>query len=154
MRQVGFINKSATSPHSARRVAKSCTENHRAVKVSIAAANTNQSTTAASANTVTYRINALGQRVFKVGAGTFAYPGRVPFNDKLDSPPTQAQHPLVNWHGFRWAPAPGHRVTGRLNGAIAAPARDLWKSRRAPRKPLRKWRLAPSSTHRVSNGSG
>ena len=154
MRKVGFISKSAASPRSAMRVAESCTGNRRALKVAIASANASQSTTASSANTVTYRINALGQRVFKVGAGTFAYPARVPFNDKLDSPPTQAQHPLVKWHGFRWVPAPGHRVTGRLNGAIAAPARDLWKSRRGPRKPLRKWRLAPSSTHRVSNGSG
>ena len=64
---------------------------NRPLKVSIAAANASQATTAASANSVTYRINALGQRVLKLGAGSFAYPTKIPFNGKLNNPPTQAQ---------------------------------------------------------------
>ena len=68
---------------------------NRVLKVSIAAANTSQSTTASSANTVSYRINAMGQRVFKVGAGTFAYP-TLPFSGTLSNPPTQTQLQALN----------------------------------------------------------
>jgi RHS repeat-associated protein len=69
---------------------------NRPAKVAIAAANTSQATTAASANTVTYRFNALGQRVLKVGAGTFAYPTTIPFSGTLSNPPTQAQLQSLN----------------------------------------------------------
>ena len=69
---------------------------NRPAKVAIAAANASQATTAAGANTVFYRFNALGQRVLKVGAGTFAYPTTIPFSGTLSNPPTQAQLQSLN----------------------------------------------------------
>jgi RHS repeat-associated protein len=69
---------------------------NRLSKVAIAAANTAQATAATSANTVTYRINALGQRVQKIGAGTFAQPTTIPFAVTLSNPPTQAQLQALN----------------------------------------------------------
>ena len=51
---------------------------------------------ATSANTVTYRINALGQRVQKIGAGTYAQPTSIPFAVTLSNPPTQAQLQALN----------------------------------------------------------
>jgi RHS repeat-associated protein len=69
---------------------------NRLSKVAIANANTAQATAATSANTVTYRINALGQRVQKIGAGTFAQPSTIPFAVTLSNPPTQAQLQALN----------------------------------------------------------
>nr|HPH69846.1 hypothetical protein [Kofleriaceae bacterium] len=69
---------------------------NRLSKVAIANANTAQATAATSANTVTYRINALGQRVQKIGAGTFAQPTTIPFAVTLSNPPTQAQLQALN----------------------------------------------------------
>jgi RHS repeat-associated protein len=69
---------------------------NRPVKVAIAAANASQTSTAASANTVTYRFNALGQRVLKVGAGTFAAPTVFPYGGTLSNPPTQTQLQTLN----------------------------------------------------------
>ncbi|MEQ1593816.1 MAG: RHS repeat-associated core domain-containing protein [Casimicrobium sp.] len=69
---------------------------NRLSKVAIAAANTAQATAATSANTVTYRINALGQRVQKIGTGTFAQPTTIPFAVTLSNPPTQAQLQALN----------------------------------------------------------
>ena len=69
---------------------------NRLSKVAIANANTAQATAATSANTVTYRVNALGQRVQKIGAGTFAQPTTIPFAVTLSNPPTQAQLQALN----------------------------------------------------------
>jgi RHS repeat-associated protein len=84
---IGSVNKALAYTFDAK---------NRLSKVAIAAANTAQATTATSANTVSYRINALGQRVQKIGAGTYAQPSAIAFVVSLSNPPTQAQLQALN----------------------------------------------------------
>ena len=84
---IGIVNKALVNSYDAK---------NRLSKVAIANANTAQATAATSANTVSYRINALGQRVQKIGAGTFAQPTAIPFVITLSNPPTQAQLQTLN----------------------------------------------------------
>ena len=84
---IGIVNKALVNSYDAK---------NRLSKVAIANANTAQATAATSANTVSYRINALGQRVQKIGAGTYAQPTSIPFAITLSNPPTQAQLQTLN----------------------------------------------------------
>jgi RHS repeat-associated protein len=69
---------------------------NRLSKTAIATANTPEASTQTSADSVTYRLNALGQRVQKIGAGSFAAPTVFPFAITLSNPPTQAQLQALN----------------------------------------------------------
>lgn len=83
----------------ARALASAYDAKNRLSKVSIAAANTPQSNTQSSADTVSYRINALGQRVQKIGAGLFAAAATnptSPFAVTLSNPPTALQLQALN----------------------------------------------------------
>jgi len=83
----------------ARALASAYDAKNRLSKVSIAAANTPQSNTQSSADTVSYRINALGQRVQKIGAGLFAAAATnptSPFAITLSNPPTALQLQALN----------------------------------------------------------
>jgi hypothetical protein len=83
----------------AKSIASTYDAKNRLTKVAIANANTPEATTQTSADTVTYRINALGQRVQKIGAGIFAPPATNPTNPfaiTLSNPPTALQLQSLN----------------------------------------------------------
>jgi RHS repeat-associated protein len=82
----------------ARALAYAYDAKNRLSKVSIAPANSTQTNTQTSADTVTYRINALGQRIQKIGAGIFAPNASptAPFAVTLSNPPTATQLQSLN----------------------------------------------------------
>jgi hypothetical protein len=97
-----FVYALTSTGTQARAIASTYDAKNRLTKVAIAAANTPQTNTQTSADTVTYRINALGQRVQKIGAGIFAIPTAnaanpsAPFAITLSNPPTATQLQSLN----------------------------------------------------------